>query len=194
VIATLAVFLDVVLRFLALAALLAAVLVALTHWAVRAGHLEPFATFPRVVRRWSDPVLRPFEQRLVRRGLNPQDAPLWLLGVVVVAGILLVTGSRWLIRFLYSIAALRYATLTQIVAFVLDVSFSVLMLALLVRVIGSWLGAGRASRAVAWSYRLTDWLVEPIRRRLPPVGPFDLSPVAAYFGLVILRGILFALL
>jgi YggT family protein len=33
------------------------------------------------------------------------------------------------------------------------------------------------------AYALTDWLVEPIRRVLPPVGMFDLSPLAAWFVL-----------
>jgi uncharacterized protein YggT (Ycf19 family) len=44
------------------------------------------------------------------------------------------------------------------------------------------------------AWLLTDWLVEPIRRRLPPFGPLDLSPLVAYFALVLLRALVFSLL
>jgi len=40
------------------------------------------------------------------------------------------------------------------------------------------------------AYFLTDWLVEPIRRVLPPMGAFDWSPLAAWLVLVVLQRIL----
>jgi YggT family protein len=40
-------------------------------------------------------------------------------------------------------------------------------------------------------YALTDWLIEPIRRIVPPVGMFDLSPLVA---LIVLWGLKFILL
>jgi uncharacterized protein YggT (Ycf19 family) len=36
-------------------------------------------------------------------------------------------------------------------------------------------------------YWLTDWIVEPIRRILPTMGQFDLSPLAAWLLLMALR-------
>jgi uncharacterized protein YggT (Ycf19 family) len=36
-------------------------------------------------------------------------------------------------------------------------------------------------------YSATDWLIEPIRRRLPPFGAIDVSPVLAYLLLLLLR-------
>jgi YggT family protein len=43
-------------------------------------------------------------------------------------------------------------------------------------------------------YALTDWLVEPIRRVVPPLGMFDLSPFVALIVLWGLRYILLAAL
>ena len=57
-------------------------------------------------------------------------------------------------------------------------------------VFSSWFGAGRYNKWIRWSYQLTDWLVEPLRRALPPFGMFDLSPLAAYFVLWMLRRLL----
>jgi YggT family protein len=189
-----AVVIDTLVRFVALGALLVSVTVALTHWGVRSGRLQPFGPWPRFVRGWSDPLLQPLERRLVRLGRNPQEAPLWLVGVVVVAGILLLTLTRWVVRVLYTLAGLRYSGPAAIAAILVDLVFNILVLALLVRVVGSWIGAGRWTRLVMWAYRLTDWIVAPIAKRMPSFGPFDLSPFVAWFALVILRAVVLALL
>jgi YggT family protein len=55
------------------------------------------------------------------------------------------------------------------------------MIALLVRVIASWLGVSPYSKWIRPFAVLTDWLLEPLRRVLPPMGPLDLSPMVAYF-------------
>ncbi len=182
-----ALYLDNFLRGLTLAALGAASLVALTHWAVHAGHLAAFGGWARTVRRLSDPALRPLERRLVRAGRNPQDAPYWLLGLAVFGGILVVSLSRWLVGFAYTVAALPRQGPGVIAVFVLDLATNVLLLALIIRVLTSWLGAGRFLRVAMWAHRLTDWLVLPIRKRLPAIGPFDWSPFVAYIVLLLAR-------
>ena len=40
---------------------------------------------------------------------------------------------------------------------------------------------------------LTDWLIDPIRRLLPPVGMIDLSPMVAWLVLWIARGVVLRL-
>ena len=55
-------------RVIAGSAFFLALLVALTHWAVRAKHLGAFGAWPRFVRGWSDPLLKPLERRIVRSG------------------------------------------------------------------------------------------------------------------------------
>lgn len=184
---------DLILRSLILAAAAAAGLVALTHWAVRARHLQPFGPWPTLIRRLSDPLLHPLERRLVRFGRNPQEAPWWLFGLAVVGGILLLSTSRWLMGFAFTIAAMRDAPPAAWVRFGVGLIFDVLILALVIRVIGSWFGLSpyRGLGRLVWP--VTSWLVEPIRRRLPAFGPLDLSPLIAYFVLVLARGLLLSL-
>ena len=42
-------------------------------------------------------------------------------------------------------------------------------------------------------YLATDWLVEPIQRRLPPVGLIDLSPLVAYVVVLVARALVFGM-
>ena len=56
-----------------------------------------------------------------------------------------------------------------------------LRFALIVRVIASWFGASPYRKWMRPVALLTDWILEPLRRVLPPFGPLDLSPLVAYF-------------
>jgi len=181
-------------RLLVLVAAGATAVVAATHWAVRRRHLSAFGALPRAVRRFSDPMLRPIEHRLVRWGRNPQDAPLWLLGLTVGAGILGLSLLSWLSGWIEQILWLGQAGPAAWVRFVVASVTQLMMLAILVRVIASWFGVPSFATWLRPAVLLTDWLLEPIRRRLPPMGPLDLSPIVGYFALIILRAVLLALL
>jgi YggT family protein len=168
----------------------AASLVAATHWAVRSRWIRPTSWWPRTVRSLSEPVLRPFERRVVRWGGNPQDAPFWLAVAALIAGLLLVLGVRSALGAVTMLGQMRGAGLTQWLSLAVSFITWLLMTAILIRVVGSWLGAGRYNKGMRPFYFLTDWLIEPLRRRLPPMGAMDLSPVAAYFLILIIRAVL----
>jgi len=169
-----------VVRGLIVVALLYAAVVAITHWAVRSRRLSAFGAWPRFVRRISDPVLNPIERRVLRAGGNPQDAPLWLVGGVIVGGLILLWILGWALGFVASLAALTRSGPGAWVYAVVGAAFIVLEVALIIRVVSSWIGLGPFSRLVRPAYRLTDWLVNPLRRLVPTVGPFDLSPMLAW--------------
>jgi YggT family protein len=172
--------LDIV-RWTIVVALLYVGIVAVTHWAVRSRKLSPFGAWPRTVRRLSDPVLRPVEQRVIRAGGSPQSAPYWLLAVVVLGGLVLISLVRWSIGFTYSLGSLASAPLRVQLLTLLSWIFTILRFALIVRVIASWFGVSSYSKWMRPIVVLTDWILEPLRRVLPPFGPLDLSPLVAYF-------------
>jgi YggT family protein len=172
--------LDVV-RWVIVAALAYVGVVALTHWAVRSRRLSPFGAWPRTVRRLSDPVLRPVERRVIRAGGSPQSAPYWLLALVVIGGLVIVSLVRWAIGFTYSLGTLADAPPRVWAVTALVWTFTILRFALIVRVIASWFQVSQYSRWMRPVAVLTDWLLEPLRRVLPPFGPLDLSPLVAYF-------------
>ena len=185
---------DLVLRGIILAGFAGAAVVAATHWAVRAKRLQPFGGWPRLVRRASDPVLLPVERRIVRYGANPQDAPYWLLGVVVVGGLLLLWLFRLATGTIVGLYLLAQSGPRAWAIAALQLVFTVLQVAIVVRVIASWFGISGHHWWMRAAHRLTDWLIVPLRQRLPTFGPIDISPIAAYFLLFILERIVFSLL
>jgi YggT family protein len=180
--------LDYLARALVILALSYASIVAVTHWAVRTRRINPFGAWPRFNRRISEPILLPLERRVIRAGGSPQDASLWLLGLVIVGGLLLLTLVHWLIGMTATMAALAYAGPRAWLRFCLSGVFTVLMAAIFIRVVASWLGLSPYSRWMRPVMILTNWLIEPIRRILPPFGMLDFSPMVAWLVLWLVRG------
>jgi YggT family protein len=180
-------------RGVSVAALLCSSVVALTFWLVRARHLAPFGAWPRLVRRAADPILRPLERRLVRAGRNPQDAPLWLLGFTVGGGLLLISLVDWSIGFALRARMAASSGAGGMAVFLINGVFALLIAALLIRVVASWLRIGAYHPWFRPVILMTEWLVAPIRRVLPPMGMIDLSPLVAWLALIVLRALLVGL-
>lgn len=71
---------------------------------------------------------------------------------------------------------------------------SAYIIAIVLVIIGSWFPlepGGAAARAYVALRRITDPVLEPLRRVIPPVGGMlDLSPMIALFVLVMVRSLL----
>jgi YggT family protein len=181
-------------RILVILALAYASAVALTHWAVRSRKLTPFGAWPRFMRRASDPVLQPLERRILRAGGNPQDAPLWLVGVVIVGGLLLLSLVQWLVGFAVTLEILVQSGPRTWARFLVSGLFTLIMVALFVRVIASWFGISPYRPWMRPVMLLTDWIIDPIRRILPSFGMIDFSPLVAWLVLSVVRGFVLSMI
>jgi YggT family protein len=179
---------DYLARGLVVVALVYASVVALTHWAVRNRKITPFGAWPRLVRRMSDPVLLPLERRVIRAGGSPQNAPLWLLGIVILGGLILLSLIDWLLGLGPTLTALADAGPRALIRFLVSGLLTLVMASIFIRVIASWFGISPYRRWMRPFVLLTDWIIEPIRRLLPPVGMIDFSPMVAWLVLWVVRG------
>jgi YggT family protein len=186
--------LDTLARGIVVAALLYASVVALTHWAVRRRKIGPFGAWPRLVRRVSDPVVLPLERRVIRFGGNPQDAPLWLVGIVILGGLLLLSLVNWLLGMAGAVSALATASPRDWIRILVGWAFTLVMTALVVRVIASWFGVSEYRPWMRPLVFLTDWVIRPIRRILPPAGMIDFSPMVAWLVLLVARNLVLGML
>ena len=163
-----------------------AVLAALS-WAVRSRTVSPFGGVGRFVRARVDPMFAPMERRLVRAGGLPTNAPWWTLAAVVVGGLLLL----YVVNFVLSQVAALFGAARMgsgpLVVVLISWTFAVMQLALFVRVMSSWFGLTPYSKWVRWAFTLTDWIINPLRQVVPPLGMFDLTPIVAYFALSLLE-------
>lgn len=163
-------------------------------WAVRTRKISPFNAIARFCRATVDPLIAPIERKVVRAGGTPASAPLWALAAVVIGGILLLSLLDFiLLQVARSMIASQNGA-AGIFHLLVSWTFTILKIALIVRVISSWLPISPYSRWVLWSYKLSEPILAPMRRIVPNLGGLDITPILAYFLLSLTESFLLRLM
>ncbi len=188
--------LDAVRRILSLAlfgAGAALALVCFVDWLVRTRRLNPFGKVARFFRESVEPLMAPVERQIVRAGGLPSNAPWWSLAIVVLGGIVFLS----LFDFVRDqIGAFYFASQTGsrgILRMLIQWTFAVLRLALIVRVVCSWLRVSPYSPWVRWAFTLSEPILRPLRQVVPTLGMVDVTPIIAYLLLGLLERFLVGL-
>jgi YggT family protein len=187
VIAAYATFVSVT-KIVLLSLAVVAGVVCLVDWGVRTRRLSPFGGIARFFRARVDPLMLPVERTIVRAGGRPSAAPWWSLVAVVVGGILLIS-LLGLIGGLLTQVMFGVQEPRQIPRMLLSWAFGIVKLALVVRVLSSWLPVSPYSKWLRWSYVLTEWMLAPLRRVIPRIGMIDITPIVAWVLLNIAQGV-----
>jgi YggT family protein len=159
----------------------------LIDWLVRTRRVNLFGALARFSRSRIDPILEPIERRVVRAGGNPASAPLWALAAVVIGGILLVSVLDFIQGEVgFAVLALQNGT-NGILQLLVAWTFGFLRIAILVRVISSWLPISPHSPWIRWAYAVSEPILRPMRQIIPGMGPIDITPIIAYFLIGLLQ-------
>lgn len=161
---------------------------AVLDWMVRTRRISPFSGAARAIRSITDPLMKPVERRIVRAGGLPSSAPWWTLVFVVLGGIVLLSLLGFLRDQVAGAVFLASAGPAGLYRLLVSWTFTILQVALLVRVIMSWVGGSPYSWYGKLAYGLSEPILRPIRQFLPTMGGIDFSPMLAYFLLSFLQG------
>ncbi len=157
-------------------------------WATRTRRISPFTPLGRFARERIDPWLRAVEAPVLNAGGSPTSIPWWGLAAFIVLGIL----AQSLLQYVIGIIATTATGLTSgprgAVRALVQLTFAVLQVALLIRVLSSWFRGLEFSRWLRWTHTLTEPMLRPLRAVLPSFGPFDLSPLVLYYLLSFIGG------
>lgn len=155
--------------------------ICVVDWAVRTRRINAFNPIARYFRSTIDPFIAPIERHVVRAGGSPATAPWWALVAAVVGGILLLS----LLGFIRSQVLFAALAANQgaggVFRLLVVWTFAILRLALIVRVISSWLPVNPYSPWLRWSFLLSEPILRPLRQIVPTLGPVDITPIIAYF-------------
>lgn len=156
-------------------------LICLLDWAVRTRRISPFNAIARFCRSTVDPIIAPIERKVVRAGGLPATAPLWALAAVVIGGILLLSVVDFLRAQILMTMMASQAGSAGIFQLLVHWTFAILRIALIVRVVSSWLPISPSSPWIRWSFALTEPFLGPLRQVIPNLGMIDITPIIAYF-------------
>jgi YggT family protein len=157
-------------------------------WLVRTRRVNLFGSLARFSRSKIDPVIAPIEQRVLRAGGNPATAPLWALAAIVIGGILLISVLDFIRAEILGLAFAVQEGPGGIFKLLVSWTFDFLRIAILVRVVSSWLPVSPHSGWVRWAYAISEPILKPLRQIIPGMGPIDITPIIAYFLIGFLQG------
>lgn len=150
----------------------------LLQWA-RADFYNPLSQF---IVKVTTPVLRPLRRFIP--GLGGLDFAsivlMWALKTIELSLIIFITSGM-----LNPIGPMLWA-IPQLV----DLAINVFLFAILIQVIISWVNPGTYNPILGVINSLTDPLMRPARRLLPPISGLDLSPMLVMMGLYLLKMLL----
>jgi YggT family protein len=156
-------------------------------WLVRTRRVNLFGSVARFCRSKIDPIIAPIERRVVRAGGNPVNAPLWALAAVVIGGILLVSVLDFIRAELLGLAFAVQSGPGGIFKLLVAWTFDFIRIAILVRVVSSWLPVSPSSGWIRWAYTVSEPILRPLRQIIPAMGPIDITPIIAYFLIGLLQ-------
>lgn len=128
------------------------------------------------------PLLRPLRRVIPGyRGLDTASlVAVWAVKSLEVLLLLLLAGA----------AVNPFAALLWSLPEILELCFDILLFAILIQVILSWVSPGGYNPAASLIDSLTAPVMNPLRRLVPPIGGLDLSPMVAVVGLILLEKLL----
>ena len=157
-------------------------------WALRTRRVTPFSFIGRFARERVDPALRSIERPVLNAGGSSSSVPWWGLAAFVVLGIL----AQQLLGYVVGILAVTVSAASAgprgVLRAAAQLTFAVLQLALMIRVLASWFGSLGNVRWLRWTYSITEPLLGPLRAVLPALGPFDISPLVLFYLLRFVGG------
>jgi YggT family protein len=105
---------------------------------------------------------------------------MWLLQSLELALIVIISGM----------GASLAATLAWALPELINLAINVFLFAILIQVILSWINPGTYNPALSLINSLTEPVLRPARRLIPPISGLDLSPMVVMVGLTLLKMLL----
>ena len=141
---------------------------------------NPFSRIGRFsyfLKKHTDRFVYPVSKLLARMKLDTRLSPLVVILGFIVAGFFI---DRLFFNLFFTIDGVGQSivspSITGLVGFLLYGFLGIYSILIVIRIILSWITSS-ANRLTSFLMKLTDPILEPFRRIIPPLGMFDISPI-----------------
>jgi YggT family protein len=142
--------------------------------------LNPFGWTSRTVRRLSDGFIIPVRGGLRGFGIDTKFAPLVVILITILLGwyVLQLVGTV-ASTLVGVIGSTRSGSVFRVIGFIISGLLSIFILFIVVRIVFSWGMVSYSNRVMRFLVNVTEPLLGPLRRMIPPLGWLDISPLVA---------------
>jgi len=169
-------------------AIVATVLLMILRMIFQYTDVNPFSRPSLMLRHVTDPIITPVKRALVRLGIEPNYAPLLVILIAILLGWFVVQLSDSILGTIVAVInSARRGAFVALLGHLLYGALDIYALLIFIRIIFSWGMVSYSNRIMRFLVRVTEPLLAPLRRMIPPLGPFDLSPIAAFILIWLLK-------
>lgn len=175
-------------KYVVAGAALAVILLMLIRLALNYADVNPFSRPVIQVRRLSDPLVNPVRRGLLQMGFGPNITPLVVILITILLGWFVLQLAESILGMVLGIyRAVLAVKVIAVVGYVLYGFLDIYALLIVMRIVFSWGNVSYSNRLMRFLVNVTDPLLVPLRRIVPPLGIFDLSALVALLILWMLK-------
>jgi YggT family protein len=143
--------------------------------------LNPFGWMSRTTRRLTDPFVTPMRGGLRDfGGMNPKFAPLVVILITILVGYFILALVGTVADTIKGILqGVQRGAIILVVGHIILGLLSIYSLLIIIRIIFSWGRLSYTNRVMRFLIDVTEPLLGPLRRIIPPLGWLDISPIVA---------------
>ena len=143
--------------------------------------LNPFGWISRTTHRLTDGVLIPVRGGLRNFGMDPKFAPLVVILLVILMGYFFLQLVEAIAKTIKGVlVSIQDGAMISVVGYILYGAISVYILLIIIRIVFSWGRVSYRNRIMRFLFDVTEPLLGPLRRIIPPLGWIDISPIVAF--------------
>lgn len=143
--------------------------------------LNPFGWISRTTHRLTDGLIIPVRGGLRNFGMDPKFAPLVVILLVILLGYFFQQLVRAIAETIVGVlVSVHDGAMISVLGYILYGAISIYILLIVIRIVFSWGRVSYRNRIMRFLFDVTEPLLGPLRRIIPPLGWIDISPIVAF--------------
>lgn len=143
--------------------------------------LNPFGWISRTTHRLTDGLIIPVRGGLRNFGMDPKFAPLVVILLVILMGYFFQQLVRAIAETIVGVlVSVHDGAMISVLGYILYGAISIYILLIVIRIVFSWGRVSYRNRIMRFLFDVTEPLLGPLRRIIPPLGWIDISPIVAF--------------
>jgi YggT family protein len=168
-------------QWIVIAAIIAVTALMVIRLIADAANLNPFSKLALLIRQLSDPFVFRMRRGLMGFGIDPKYAPIVVILIAILLGYFALqladTLAFTIAGFLNSVA---HGAIVSALGYIIYGAVSLYIVFIFMRIVFSWGMVSYSNRIMRFLVNITEPLLGPLRRIIPPLGMLDISPIVAF--------------
>lgn len=168
-------------QWIVVAAIIAVTALMVIRLIADAANLNPFSKLALLIRQLSDPFVFRMRRGLMGFGIDPKYAPIVVILIAILLGYFALQLADTLAFTVAGLLnSLTHGAIVSAFGYIIYGAVSLYIVFIFMRIVFGWGMVSYSNRIMRFLVNVTEPLLGPLRRIIPPLGMMDISPIVAF--------------